>query len=184
MIAYAALIDDQADLLRFNELVELYQEDMIRIARSVLYDHQLAEDAVQNALYGIAVSFKKVPSHDAKAVRVYMLSSAKHAALRLKKNEKKIETVGYSEIIDISPEDNPTFEAHRQARSHQPGRQRSVRPARPAHQRSERRHRRQLQRQRSFSFNVNLRMQKEHLLQKVIPKWHKYALILLNLSVS
>ena len=82
MIAYAALIDDQADLLRFNELVELYQEDMIRIARSVLFDHQLAEDAVQNALYGIAVSFKKVPSHDAKAVRVYMLSSAKHAALR------------------------------------------------------------------------------------------------------
>lgn len=115
MIAYAALIDDQADLLRFNELVELYQEDMIRIARSVLYDHQLAEDAVQNALYGIAVSFKKIPSHDAKAVRVYMLSSAKHAALRLKKNEKKIETVGYSEIIDVSPEDNPTFEAIRQS---------------------------------------------------------------------
>ena len=114
MIAYAALIDDQADLLRFNELVELYQEDMIRIARSVLFDHQLAEDAVQNALYGVAVSIKKVPAHDAKATRAYMLSCAKHAALRLKKNEQKLETVPYSEVIDISPEDNPTFEAIQQ----------------------------------------------------------------------
>jgi hypothetical protein len=35
LIAYAALIDDQADLLRFNELVELYQDDMIRIAKAV-----------------------------------------------------------------------------------------------------------------------------------------------------
>lgn len=115
MIAFAALIDDQADLIQFNALVELHQKDMIRIARRVLFDRQLAEDAVQNALYGIAVSFHKLPTHDARAVRAYMLSCAKHAALRIKKDEQKIETVGYSEIIDISPEDNPTFEAIRQS---------------------------------------------------------------------
>lgn len=46
MIAYAALIDDQADLFKLNELVEKYQEEMFRIAKSVLFDHQLAEDAV------------------------------------------------------------------------------------------------------------------------------------------
>ena len=113
MIAYAALIDDRDDLLRFNELVELYQEEMIRVARNVLFDHQLAEDAVQNALYGIAVSFQKVPSQDSKAARTYMLSCAKYAALRIKKDEQKHEAVEYSEIMDVSPEDNPTFEAIR-----------------------------------------------------------------------
>ena len=111
MIAYAALIDDQAELLRFNELVELYQEDMIRIARSVLHNHHLAEDAVQNALYGIAVSFKKVPSQESTGVRAYLLSCAKHAALQLKWEEQRLDTVEYTEIIDISPADNPTFEA-------------------------------------------------------------------------
>lgn len=111
MIAYAALIDDRADLLKFTELTEAYQEDMYRIARSVLFDHQLAEDAVQNALYGIAVSFKCVPSNDAKAARTYMLSCAKYAALHIKKTRQQLDTVELTEIIDISPGDNPTFEA-------------------------------------------------------------------------
>lgn len=115
MIAYAALIDDRADLLLFSELVEQYQEEMLRIARSILHDHQLAEDAVQNALYGIAVSFGKVPTYDESAAHAYMLSCAKYAALRLRKNEQRVETVEYSEIIDVSPEDDPTFERIRQS---------------------------------------------------------------------
>lgn len=91
LIAYAALIDDQADLLIFNELVEKYQEEMFRIARSVLFDHQLAEDAVQNALYGIAVSFKSIPSNDIDAAHTYMLSCAKYAALRIKKSRQQVD---------------------------------------------------------------------------------------------
>lgn len=115
MIAYAALIDDQADLLKFNELVEMYQEEMFRIARSVIFDHQLAEDAVQNALYGIAVSFKKVPSNDINAAHTYLLSCAKYAALRIKKSRQQVDEVETSEIIDITPDDNPTFEAIQQS---------------------------------------------------------------------
>ena len=38
MIAFSALIDDPDDLLIFGELVERYQEEMIRIARSILAD--------------------------------------------------------------------------------------------------------------------------------------------------
>lgn len=114
MIAYAALIDDRADLLKFTELAETYQADMFRIAKSVLFDHQLAEDAVQNALYGIAVSFKSVPANDERAARTYLLSCAKYAALRIKKSQQT-DTVELTEIIDISPEDNPTFDAIRQS---------------------------------------------------------------------
>ena len=61
LIAFAALIDDPNDLHAFNELVALYQTEMLRIARSVIHDYQLAEDAVQDAWYGIAVSYKKIP---------------------------------------------------------------------------------------------------------------------------
>ena len=93
MIAFAALIDNQDDLHRFNKLVEDYQGEMLRIAVSVLHDHQLAEDAVQNALYGVAVSFRHVPADDRDAAHSYLLSCAKYAALRIRQTEQRFDSV-------------------------------------------------------------------------------------------
>lgn len=110
LIAFAALIDDQQDLLKFNDLVERYQGEMLRIARSILHDHQLAEDAVQNALYGVAVSFSHVPADDPDAAHAYLLSCAKYAALRLDREEHKLETTEVLDISELSRGEDPTFE--------------------------------------------------------------------------
>ncbi len=115
LIAFAALIDDQQDLLKYTELVERFQGEMLRIARSVLHDHHLAEDAVQNALYGIAVSFPKVPSDDETAAHAYFLNCAKYAALRIKKTEQKLVTTELTDVIELSPSLDPTFEAVRES---------------------------------------------------------------------
>lgn len=114
MIAYAALIDDHDDLLKYTDLVERYQEEMYRIAKSVLHDHQLAEDAVQNALYGVAVSFKHVPKDD-DAVHTYLLSCAKYAALRINQEQQKTVVMEQPEVIEVFPENDPTFEAIQQS---------------------------------------------------------------------
>ena len=111
MIAYAALIDDQEDLQKFTVLTELYQEEMFRIARNVLLNHQLAEDAVQNALYSVAVSFRKVPTDEPEAAHAYMLSAAKYAALRIKKKEQRFETTELTDLTDLTRGADPTFEA-------------------------------------------------------------------------
>lgn len=111
LIAYAALIDNQADLSKYNELVLEYQNEMFRIARSILHDHHLAEDAVQNALYGIAVSFKDVPAGNRDAAHVYFLSCAKHAALRIQSTRQRIEKVEVQEEIEVSTGEDSTFEA-------------------------------------------------------------------------
>lgn len=110
MLAYASLIDDRAELLKFNELVERYQIEMLRIARSILHDYHLAEDAVQNALSGIAVSFSKIPSEDPDAAHTYFLSCAKHAALRIKKTAAKIPTTEITDLTSLAEDDDPTFE--------------------------------------------------------------------------
>ena len=109
MIAFAALIDDKEDLQFFNHIVETYQIEMFRVARSVLGDNQLAEDAVQNALYGIAVSFHRVPSADADELHAYVLSCAKYAAYRILRSERHEETSELTELVGASPEDDPTF---------------------------------------------------------------------------
>lgn len=110
LIAYAALIDDHDDLLTYTDLVEKYQEEMYRIAKSVLHDHQLAEDAVQNALYGAAVSFKHVPKED-DAAHTYLLSCAKYAALRIHHAQQKTVVMEQPELLEFYPENDPTFEA-------------------------------------------------------------------------
>lgn len=115
MIAFSALIDDPDDLLIFGELVERYQEEMIRIARSILADPQLAEDAVQNALYGIAVSFKKIPSGSLPAAHAYMLSCAKYAAMRILQKQGKEIPFGPSAYAALTSGEDPTFEAIRSA---------------------------------------------------------------------
>ena len=118
MIAYAALIDDAEDLSKFTELAKRFQGEMLRIARSILQDHQLAEDAVQNALYGVAVSFRKIPSDDLDAARAYLLSCAKYAALRIRKTEQKIQTTEFTDLSAFTQEDDPTFEEIEQSEAY------------------------------------------------------------------
>lgn len=115
MIAFAALIDDQTDLLKYGRLVEQYQEEMFLVAQSILSDHQLAEDAVQNALYGIAVSFKKIPSASLPAAHAYMLSCAKYAAMRILQKQGKEIPVGLAAYAALMSGEDPTFEAIRSA---------------------------------------------------------------------
>ena len=109
LIVFAALIDDQEDLHRFNKLVEDYQGEMLRIAGSILHDHHLAEDAVQNALYGVALSFQHVPADDRDATHAYLLSCAKYAALRIKHTEQRFDTVELINAAEYNPEEDPTF---------------------------------------------------------------------------
>lgn len=111
MIAFAALIDNQDDLCAFNDLVERYQTEMLRIARSVTHDYQLAEDAVQDAWYGIAVSYKKIPADVPESLHAYCLSCAKHAALRIWRREQKLEITELTDISDAKYGDDATFAA-------------------------------------------------------------------------
>ena len=111
MIAFAAMVDDSAELTHFNELVKTYQEEMMRVARSILHDYQLAEDAVQDAFYGIAVSLKRLPSKKSEA-HAYVLSCAKSAALRIQREMCEEGDMGEASTISVyATQDDPTFEA-------------------------------------------------------------------------
>ncbi len=83
LMLYAAVIDDAEDIKRFERLYYGYRKQMFYVANVILGDEYDAEDAVQNALLGIARSMKSLPDGDERLVRAYVLTAAKNAALNL-----------------------------------------------------------------------------------------------------
>ena len=85
---YAALIDEDDDLRYFEYIYKNYAGQMLSVARSILADYPEAEDAVQNALLGIAKSIKTVPHGNQIVLRAYVLTAARNAAFALLPDKK------------------------------------------------------------------------------------------------
>lgn len=98
---YAALIDEDEDLRYFEYIYTNYGGQMLSVALSILEDLPEAEDAVQNALLGIAQSIKTVPRGDRTILRAYVLTAARNAAWALlpaKKQRDKQVSLGNLQI--------------------------------------------------------------------------------------
>ncbi|MBQ3215040.1 MAG: sigma-70 family RNA polymerase sigma factor [Oscillospiraceae bacterium] len=86
---YAALIDEDEDLRFFEHIYWDYGSQMLSVALSILKDPPEAEDAVQNALLGIARSIKSVPRKNQRVLRAYVLTAARNAACALLPEKKQ-----------------------------------------------------------------------------------------------
>lgn len=82
LMFYVAMIEAEPDQQRFERIYNRYHMQMIRVALYVLHNMADAEDAVQNALYGIAKNIQSVPQ-DEKVEKAYVLTAAKYAALSI-----------------------------------------------------------------------------------------------------
>ena len=85
---YFALIDSEADQLRFSDIYSNYQKQMLLVAKRILHSDEDAEDAVQIAFLGIAQRIKSLPVDD-RRLRAYVLTAAKNAALSLLPQKKR-----------------------------------------------------------------------------------------------
>jgi len=87
----------------FESIVYAYQKQMLFVAERILHNLHDAEDAVQTALLRISRQHKFLPQNE-QALRAYVLTAAKHAALDLlprQKNDSNIETVVAVSSLDL-----------------------------------------------------------------------------------
>lgn len=89
LVFYMALIDDKEDAERFERIYLGYRQRMFMVAMRILQDSMEAEDAVQNAFLSIAKTIETVPQGNEQEEKAYVLTAAKHAALRMKKNKSR-----------------------------------------------------------------------------------------------
>ena len=82
---YLSMIDTDEDRAKFAALYERYSRLMLYIARQILYDEQLSEDAVQEALLRIARNMHKVGEVSCPQTRNFSVIITRNAALTMKK---------------------------------------------------------------------------------------------------
>lgn len=107
LMMYAAVIDDAEDMLRFERIYNGYRKQMFYVANGILHDEYEAEDAVQNALLGIARNIKALPECDDELIKAYVLTAAKNAALNFlpkkqrRDSELDIDELDFADADDV-----------------------------------------------------------------------------------
>lgn len=100
---YLTLIDTEQDKSKFEIIYNLYSKRMWYAANKILNDSFEAEDAVHNALIGIAKNITHIDEPDSNATLAYVITAAKNAALNIatrNKNAKVLQLEDYKDVPD------------------------------------------------------------------------------------
>lgn len=99
LILYTALIDDESDKLRFEEIYYRYHKRMYIVAKKILGNNEDAEDAVQVSLLNLARHMDRVPTGNEQVLNAYIFTTVRNAALSmLRKRSREIDTISMDEL--------------------------------------------------------------------------------------
>ena len=86
---FMALIDSAESQSKFEKIYYGYRKQMYCAAKKIVKTDDLAEDAVQEAFLSIAKRIDHIRDDNAKLVRSYVLTVAKHAAMEIQRGEDR-----------------------------------------------------------------------------------------------
>lgn len=100
MLIYLNLIDSQEEKSKFEQIYNSYKHTMFYVAKSILKDDYLSEDAVHNAFINIAKSMDKISEVHSNRTKGYVLVIVRNVSLNILKNQKKtVDIEGFEENI-------------------------------------------------------------------------------------
>ena len=100
MLIYTILIEDERDIVAFEDIYHHYRRQMYKVAMSVLHNPEDTEDALQIAFLGLARRIKDVPLDTPAATKAYVLTAAKNAALSLlRKQRRQPDTIHFDDLL-------------------------------------------------------------------------------------
>lgn len=89
IVAFLAVIETEEDESLFECIYYTYRRQMFFVANGILSDKMLAEDAVQEAFWGIAKQIRLFKNMSEGERRAYVLTAVRNAAINLYKKERK-----------------------------------------------------------------------------------------------
>lgn len=107
IITFLTLLDSEEEKTKFEKLYEKYRKLMHYVAKGILTDDQLAEDAVQEAFFRIAKNFYKVGEINCPQTKNFVVIIVKNAALTIAKKEGEADFI---ESIEVLPDEEASFD--------------------------------------------------------------------------
>ncbi len=92
MLIYLQMLDTPEEKAKFEKLYYSHRRTMLHIAMKILKDHQLAEDAVQEAFLRLVKNFSKIGQINCPRTRLFTVIIVRNISLTMLADRKK-ETV-------------------------------------------------------------------------------------------
>lgn len=89
LLYYLSLIESQEDQSKFEKIYNSHRKLMLFVARRVLKEPQLAEDAVQNAFIKIIHNLNRIDDLNCHKTKHFIVIITKNAAIDLMRKEKR-----------------------------------------------------------------------------------------------
>ena len=98
MLFYMMLLDTEEERSFFEELYYEYRQGMYGLVYSILVDSHAAEDAVHTVFLRLIKHIEKVEKLDKGKQKSYLLTAVKHAALDIKRKQKRHAEISMEEV--------------------------------------------------------------------------------------
>jgi len=89
MLVYLQMLDTPEEKSKFETLYHTYRRTMLHIAMQILKDHQLAEDAVQEAFIRLVKNFSKIGQVDCPRTRLFTVIIVRNVSLTMRTKQQK-----------------------------------------------------------------------------------------------
>ena len=103
-------IENEDDRCKAAELYRRYGRIMLSVARDILGDTGLAEDAVSEAFVRIIENLGKINPENCYKTRGFVVIITRHTALNMLKQQKWDKTVPFEDYTDYSDSDEPVLD--------------------------------------------------------------------------
>ncbi len=104
MLIYLNLIDTEEDKSKFEQIYNNYKHTMFYVAKSILKDDYLSEDAVHNAFINIAKSMDNISEVDSNRTKGYVVVIVRNISFNMLKKQNK--DVAIDELEENIKDDN------------------------------------------------------------------------------
>ena len=89
MLIYLQMLDTPEEKSKFETLYYTHRRTMLHIAMQILKDHQLAEDAVQEAFIRLAKNFSRIGEVDCPRTRLFAVIIVRNVSLTMRTEQQK-----------------------------------------------------------------------------------------------
>ncbi|MGL4912352.1 MAG: RNA polymerase sigma factor [Romboutsia sp.] len=110
MLIYLSMIDNENDILKFEDLYNRYKQLMFYIANQILSDEYLSEDAVHISFIKIAKNINKINDIDSNKTKSFITLLTKRTSIDIYRKNKKKNTISLETCYsDINLESSSNF---------------------------------------------------------------------------